>query len=134
MPAIDDCQSQIIRALEKVGWMVSPKPYILRLNRKHRLHIDIEAQNDDEHIIVIEVKCFHDSKSETVDLYQAIGQYIIYRNLLKQQNIELDLFLAVPSHAYDGVFERMGKSAIIENDVKMIIVDIENEEILEWLR
>jgi hypothetical protein len=134
VPAIDDCQVQIIRAMQKAGWTVSPKPYVLRLDRKYRLHIDLEAQNDDKHIVLIEVKCFSDTKAETVDLYHALGQYLIYRSLLKQQNLELELFLAVPNHAYRSVFARMGMPSIEENDVKIIVVDIEREEILEWRR
>jgi hypothetical protein len=63
-----------------------------------------------------------------------LGQYFIYRSLLKQQNLELELFLAVPNHAYRSVFARMGMPSIEENDVKIIVVDIEREEILEWRR
>jgi hypothetical protein len=134
MPAIDECQPQIVNALVKAGWSVSKKPFILRLNRQHRLHIDLEAANQQGTILVIEVKCFSDAQFATTDLYLAIGQYIVYRSLLREKNIVANLFLAVPLSAYNDVFQRMGMSAVIDNDVKMIVVDLEKEVIHTWRR
>lgn len=40
MPAIDSCQPQVIRALEKDGWAVEPIPFQLKV----QVYIDIEAK------------------------------------------------------------------------------------------
>jgi hypothetical protein len=134
MPAIDECQPKIINALQKAGWNVSSRPFILRLNRQHRLHIDLEASNSDGMILIIEVKCFTDTNSATTDLYLAVGQYLVYRSLLREKRIEATLFLAIPRSAYDGILQRMGMSTIIDNDVKMIVVDLETEVVHAWRR
>jgi hypothetical protein len=134
MPAIDECQPKIINALAKAGWQVNEKPFILRLNRQHRLHIDLEARNQQGTILVIEVKYFAETQSATTDLYLAIGQYIVYRSLLRERDILEELFLAIPLSAYQDIFQRMGMSAIVDNDVKMIIVDLDTEVIHSWRR
>jgi hypothetical protein len=83
--------------------------------------------------MVLEVKCFQDPDAETNDLYVAIGQYLVYRSLLVERNLPYLLYLAVPTHAYTGVFQRMGIGAVQENHIKMVVVDIEQEVIERWI-
>jgi hypothetical protein len=100
LPALDRCHPQVVHALEKAGWTVLPKPYALYLNRAHRLHIDIETIRNSgtasQSIIVVEVKCFDDEKTETGDLYTAVGQYLVYQGLLHQKGIVTPLYLGFP--------------------------------------
>ena len=137
MPAIDKCRPQFVRALQKLGWEVDPKPYTLDVDGRRRLMIDVFARQQQgrswRKIIVIELKCFSDEKSELLDLYIAIGQYLIYRNLLKQRGYDYTLYLAVPRHAYEGVFQQLAMPLINEIDVKMIVFNLENEVIEQWL-
>ncbi len=134
MPALDVCHPQVVRALEKTGWSVKPEPYVLPIDRRHRVYIDIEAQHPAQAgIMVIEVKCFQDQSQETADLYGAIGQYLIYRNLLTQRGLAASLYLALPTHAYEGVVRRMALPVIVQNNVKMIVIDLMNEVIVQWL-
>lgn len=127
----------IVRALEKDGWTVAPRQQRLYVSRRHSLQIDIRAtrqENGTSHsVLLIEVKCFADQEDETTDLYIGLGQYLVYRSLLRQNNIQADLFLAVPVHAYESVFKRMGMSAVRENGIRMVVVDLENEVIVQWL-
>jgi XisH protein len=128
MPAIDQCHHQIVHALQKDGWTVQRKPYVLFISHR-RLYIDIYAENyqvnQSQRIVIVEAKCFQDAKAELNELYTAIGQYIIYRNLLRQQNVSDRLFLAIPSEAYRGVFTEFALSVIGEFQIKMIVVDLE---------
>lgn len=135
MPQLDSCHPQVVKALEKVGWSVTPDPFVLLLDKIHRLYIDIEAYrpSDRRTIMIVEVKCFHDTSDETTDLYLAIGQYMIYRGLLEQRNIEAPLYLAVPESAYRGVFQRMAMPVVHGNHVKMILVDLDREVIKQWI-
>lgn len=134
MPALDSCHLQVVHALENAGWTVSPKPFVLRVDRTSRLHIDIEAFHiQEEAIMVVEVKCFQDPNAETYDLYTAIGQYLIYRSLLKQRNLTRPLYLAIPIEAYRDIFQRLAMPVIAENGIKMIVIDIVREVIVEWL-
>ena len=134
MPAFDSCHLQIVRALEKEGWSISLDQFLIRIDRSHRVYIDIEAHHfDSTSIMVVEIKCFQDIESETTDLYTAIGQYLIYRNLLERNAIAIPLYLAIPLEAYSGVFNRMAFPMITQNHVKMIVVDLEREVIDQWL-
>jgi XisH protein len=134
MPALDTCHEQVVHALENDGWTVSPDMFVLRLDRQHRFYIDLEAIGfDNQTIMVIEVKCFENPAAETTELYGAIGQYLVYRNLLREHGIQLPLYLAVPLHAYAGVISRMALSVMAQNDVKMIVIDIEREAVIQWL-
>jgi hypothetical protein len=130
MPAIDQCHEQMVRALRKAGWTVDEKPYVLRLTSGRRLFVDIKAQHDQNEIIVVEVKCFVDNLVE--ELYTAIGQYLVYRNLLRRLNIHRQIYLAIPVTAYYGIVEELAVEIVQEAKIKLIVVDIENEVIEQW--
>jgi hypothetical protein len=89
LPAIDDCAPQVVRALQKAGWIVSPKPE--RKLLEHRVaYIDLVARNEQQSAY-IEVKCFPAAAiggASTPEEYTAIGQYIIYRTLLELIGIQ----------------------------------------------
>jgi hypothetical protein len=134
MTQADICREQVVRALEKSGWIVYPDEFMLRLGRRHRLYIDIEAfRPADRSIMVVEVKCFQDKEAQTTELYTAIGQYLIYQSLLDQRRIKTPLYLAVPALAYAGIFHRMALPVIRRNHVKMILVDMGREVIEQWI-
>lgn len=85
IPAVDNCEPQVIRALEKAGWRVIGKPFTLRI-REHDFFADLQLERIEDsanQIIVVEVKCFSDENAVAHDLQQAIGHYITYRAVLK---------------------------------------------------
>lgn len=137
MPAIDQCHEQIVHALQKDGWQVRDAPYVLPVTRTRRLFIDIQAkreqQNGSQNIIVVEAKCFLDTGTELNDLYTAIGQYLIYRSLLWRKGSTDELYLAVPVHAFNSVFQQLAMDVVNEIRVKMIVVDLDSEVIVQWL-
>lgn len=137
MPAIDQCHQQVVIALEKEGWTVSPKPYPLPIGVGRTFWIDIAAHRlqrlEERTILLIEVKCFPVGSSETTELYTALGQYLIYRSLLRQRGLNVDLYLAVPVFAFEGTFAQIGMSAVTENGIKMVVIDLEQEVIVQWL-
>jgi len=49
VPALDRCHLQVVRALEKVGWRVSKKPFTLDLPTR-QLYVDILAEQTNEEI------------------------------------------------------------------------------------
>jgi Holliday junction resolvase-like predicted endonuclease len=75
MPTIDYCQHQVVRALQKVGWTVAPKPQRLVVGRRV-VYIDLVAKQSNRKVF-IEVKCFADPDS-VHEQYVAIGQYLTY--------------------------------------------------------
>ena len=133
MSALDKCHPQVVRAVEKDGWTVSPLPFTLIIDRRNRVFIDIEAHQNNQQIMIVEVKCFSNSAIETTDLYSAVGQYMIYRHLLESKNLSYPLYLAVPKHAYEGIIQRMAMTFMQKNDVKLIVVDLDDEVITRWM-
>jgi hypothetical protein len=137
MPALDQCHSQIVHALEKAGWRVYPGPFVIPITGIRRLFVDIYARSNHTNghpaIIAVEVKCFPEPNTELNELYTAIGQYLVYRALLRERGSEASLYLAVPVHAFEGIFQQLATQVIRESGIKIIVVDLESEVIRQWL-
>ncbi len=136
MPALDACHPQIVRALEKDGWRVSEKP--VKIDTANRtVYIDIEAfrstNGSRQHILLGEIKCFPDKDSTTRDLYIAFGQYLIYRAVLDEREFNVPLYLVVPEEIYNAVFDSTVHRAIGDNRIRLLVVNIETEVIVQWM-
>ena len=95
------------RALQKDGWTITHDPFRVTIGKK-RIEADLAAERlisaeKGPRKIVVEVKSFV-GKSDVKDLEQAIGQYVVYRELMNELGIDRELFLAVPSHTYNSLF------------------------------
>lgn len=136
VPAIDQCEPQVVRALEKAGWVVIDQPFAIRVSRQEGILADLRLRNLQNSItvIVVEVKCFSERKSFWDEFYHAVGQYLVYRNALKLLNIESDIYLSVPLAAYTKFFDRRTVQAVL-NDViiNIVVVDLEREEVVTWI-
>jgi hypothetical protein len=82
--------------------------------------------------ILVEVKPLK-NRSLLYDFHAAIGQYIDYQGIINDENLDQSLYLATS----DTVFNEMQQKPfyerrLVENHVKLIIVDIQKEIILEW--
>src|ERR1051326_2748151 len=100
MPVIDSCQPEVVAALEKDGWRVNI-PRRLKTEDLYA-HIDLEAESESAHILV-EVKCFPGA-NDTQELYTALGQYLVYREILAVLKPGVGLWLAVPEAVYTTLF------------------------------
>lgn len=137
MTGIDTCEPQIIRALEKENWVIQDKPLVLRTG-EHTALADFQAQRTlngtGEQIVVIEAKCFTDPRKDLAEFYTAIGQYIFYREALIKNQSPLPLYLAMPDTAYKRLMNDSVMQTIIQQvSMKLLIVDIETEEIVQWI-
>jgi hypothetical protein len=134
MPAVDKCEESIIRALEKEGWTLVRRPEGIRLEARRFLYVDLKLKNADNiQIVLIEVKCFPANSIETDELYRAIGQYILYRSILQIEKRSEPLFLAIPKTIYDSLFQlKAVQHAIKSAKIKMVVVDLEREEVTLW--
>lgn len=136
MPRLDSCHNQIVRALEKANWQVGIGPYVLPVPDRRPLQIDIYAYSGDnrnETIIIVEAKCFADEGAELNELYTAIGQYLVYRHLLRKMGRTENLYLAVPTHAFQNIIRPLAMPLSSEIQLKMMVVNIEQEVIEQWL-
>lgn len=135
MPALDNCHHQVINALKKDGWTIVPHPHVLYTPLR-QFYIDIEARRGFapvEQIAIFEAKCFSLKCSQPDQLYGAIGQDLVYRDLLKVEKLEDVLYLAVPLHAFNGIFRETGMNVIVETRMKLIVFDLAKEEIVRWI-
>lgn len=86
MPAKDTYHDAVKNALIKDGWTITADPYTIKYEEL-QLFADllaervVEAERDGQQIIV-EIKSFV-SRSPMRDFESALGQYIVYRTLLK---------------------------------------------------
>lgn len=138
MAALDICEPQMLRAFAKDGWRVEDKPYSIRTSLTRTVFADFSLyriiDNKIEFIIVVEVKCFSNPTNDLHEFYTAVGQYQLYANALMLEEKDHPLFLAMPNNAY----ERLVDDPAIQNTlskimVKLVLVDLEKEEITQWI-
>ena len=91
MPAKDVYHQVVKKALIKTNWTITHDPYPLSWARKN-LFIDLGAEQllaaeKQNRQIAVEVKSFL-KESRVVDLEQALGQYILYHDILEKQDPE----------------------------------------------
>lgn len=136
MSRLDYCHPQIVHALEKAGWTVADMPLTIDIPERE-IHIDIEAwrnaNGSRQHIMLAEVKCFPNRQSTTTELYRSIGQYIVYRAVLSTTLMDIPLYLAIPDAVYDTVFDSTVRRAVSDNKMKLLIVNLETEAIIQWI-
>lgn len=134
MPAKDKYHETVKRALVKDGWTISGEQIAIRIG-KRQFWIDLRAaKEDNELVILIEVKGFENSGSQATLLMEAIGQYRLYRMILASLNDDTPLYLAIPIAAYNGILsEPVGNQAIQDNQMKLLVFDPKLETLIKWI-
>lgn len=139
MPAKDIYHDNCKQALIKDGWTITHDPYFLRWGSKD-LFIDlgaeklVAAQKDDQRIAV-EIKSFV-GLSDVEDLKNALGQFILYQDLLVRTDTDRELFLAIRDATFRDLFEdptSIGKVLLENHRLKLLIFNVEQEEIIQWM-
>lgn len=137
MPVRDIYHNQVKNALIKDGWNITDDPLILSIGKKD-LFVDLGAEKliaaeKDNQKIAIEIKSFI-GKSQVNDLENALGQYILYHEVLLETQNERVLFLAIKKSAYEEIFEEpIGKILLKRKLINLIIFDEKKEVILQWI-
>ena len=137
MPAKDIYHDTVKRALQKDGWIITHDPFPLQIGRK-RLSADLGAERlinaeKGTQKIVVEVKSFV-GRSDVRDLEQALGQYILYRQVLNEMRIDRSLYLAISQPIFKSVFTiELGQVLLKNLIVKLIVFDEKSEAILQWI-
>ncbi|NEO15001.1 MULTISPECIES: XisH family protein [unclassified Moorena] len=137
MPAKDIYHNAVRFALVKDGWKILTEDYTLEYGGD-RLYVDIAAEKSiaaekQGRKILVEVKSFL-GRSFVNDLEQAVGQYIVYRDILVEKELDFKLYLAITKGTYKNYFKRQLTQMIINrNQVNVLVVDSESEVIEEWI-
>jgi hypothetical protein len=73
-------------------------------------------------------------QSDVKDLEQALGQYVLYRQILNEMGIERILYLAVSRPTVNSVFTiELGQILLKNQIIRMIVFDDEREAIAQWI-
>ncbi|MDW8201492.1 MAG: XisH family protein [Cyanobacteriota bacterium SKYGB_h_bin112] len=137
MPKLDIIHNAVKSALIKDGWLVTDDPYVIQY-RRTVLYADLGAERPiaverNGQKLVVEVKSFVGA-SKIQDLKEALGQYDIYRYLLEEIAPDRKLYVAVNKVAYNTFFTQDVTQLILnKHRLPIIVVDIETEEILQWI-
>lgn len=137
MPRLDIIHDAVKNALMKDGWTITDDPYIIQY-RRTTLYADLGAERPiaaqrNGQKLVVEVKSFVGA-SKIQDLKEALGQYDIYRYLLEATAPERKLYVAVSAVAYNTFFKQDVIQLILNrHQLPLIVVDIEAEEITQWI-
>jgi len=136
MPAFDLYHDVVKQALIKDGWIITHDPLHLRWGRKD-MYVDLGAKRlimatRAEEKIAIEVKSFV-SASEMEAFRDAIGQYAIYRAVMRRTYPDYTLYLAVTDVVFNSLFEEpIGQLMIEDENLKLIVFNAEQGVILQW--
>lgn len=138
MPALDIYHNLVKKALIKNEWKITHDPFPLSW-KKRNLSIDLGAEKllaaeRGKTQIVVEVKSFL-RESRVADLQQALGQYILDHDILKEIFPERKLYLAIPLTAYLELFEgdKFAQILLDNQRLMLIIFDPIKEEISQWI-
>ncbi len=137
MPAKDFYHEQAKTALIKSGWRIVRDTYQIKF-KEIRLYPDLAAKSlfraeQDQEQIIVEVKSFLGT-SRVREFEAAIGQYVLYRLYLTQVFPEASLYLAIPETIYRSFFLKSAiQFATQELAIKLIVFNVEQEEIVQWI-
>lgn len=137
MPAKDVYHNHVVSALRKDGWDITHDPYVLKWGKKD-LFVDLGAEKiiAAEKIgekIAIEVKSFV-GPSELEELKSALGQYILYKDIMHRTEPDRKVFLAIRDSVFNDIFEEPIGLLILETQkVPLIVFDPNTEEIIKWV-
>jgi hypothetical protein len=137
MPARDIYHDAVKNALIKDGWKITHDPLHLEWGGKD-MYVDLGAEElfaaeKEGRRIAVEIKSFVGA-SDMNDLEKALGQYVLYHDVLAETEPERKLYLAVPHKALLDIFqEPIGKLLVKNNRVQLFSFDSYTEEIIQWI-
>jgi hypothetical protein len=139
MPAKDRYHQICKTALTKDGWQITHDPYTLRWGVKD-LFVDLGAERliaaeQENQKIAVEVKSFI-GNSDVDDLEKALGQYVLYQEILKFNDPSRQLFLAVREPVYFELFAdspSLGKLLLDSRNLRLVVFESSQEVITQWI-
>ncbi len=137
LPAKDIYHDNMKNALIKDGWTVTHEQMHLKWGAKD-MYVDIGAEKlmaaeKNGRKIGVEVKSFV-GHSEINELQKAVGQYVMYHDVLEKTDPDRELYLAVPEEIFGDLFEEPIGRLLLDNErFRLIVFDPFKEVILKWI-
>ncbi|MEG4483852.1 XisH family protein [Microcoleus sp. D2_18a_B4] len=136
MPAKDFFHNTVKTSLEKDGWIITDENLFIEVEDVD-FYIDLTAEKilvaeKTGKKIAVEVKSFLGA-SDVTEFHSALGQCLNYRSALRLTEPERNLYLAVPEDVYNEFFSRRFiQRVIVEHQLKLLIFNPTQEEIVQW--
>ena len=137
MPARDKFHDSVRNALIKDGWTITDDPLTLKFGETE-LYVDLGAEKvlaaeKEGKKIAVEIKSFL-GKSIIAETQDAIGQFIMYREVLNDYEADRTLFLAISDDVLENNFSDALKNLVLVRlKIKTLVFNTEKEEIIKWL-
>ena len=137
MPARDLYHNHVRNALIKDDWTITDDPLRLRLGKKD-MYVDLGAERilwaeKDAYRIAVEIKSFLGA-SDLSDLHDALGQFVLYHDVLQETQTDRDLFLAVRDTVYATIFKSPIGNLLLKNgQIQLLVFNAEQEAIVKWI-
>ncbi|NEQ70938.1 MAG: fatty-acid synthase [Symploca sp. SIO2D2] len=102
------------------------------------MYVDLGAEQlltaeREERKIAVEIKSFVGT-SEIEDLKYAVGQFVLYRAIMRQTDPDRTLYLAVRKITFNSLFEEpVGQLLIADQNLSLIVFEAQNEVIDQWI-
>ncbi|MBX9627743.1 MAG: XisH family protein [Gemmataceae bacterium] len=137
MAAKDAIKDAVVAALKKDGWTITDDP--LRLDyAEFEPEIDLGAERllaaeRGVERIAVEVKTFA-GPSRVREFRDALGQYEVYRLMLRDLHPDRKLYLAVSERGYARIFETEAVRRLTAGrPIPLVIVSVDAEEVRRWI-
>ncbi len=137
MAQCDSIHDAVVNALLKDGWTITADPLILRFGGIEG-QIDLEAEKPPEaenieRTVAFEIKTFS-AKSDTHTFGHAMGQYLLYCDLVELTGNTHKVYLVITEDVYRKFFQLPGIRAIVnKRHIALLVVRIQTEEFVSWI-
>jgi hypothetical protein len=137
MPAKDFFHDIVKNALIKEHWTITDDPLYIRI-AAIQMYIDLGAETllgavKENQKVAIEIKSFLQNSTLT-EFYQALGQFLSYKQALEIEEPDRELYLAIPIDIYNEFFRQLFVQELIQRyKIKLLIYQPETEEVLKWI-
>ncbi len=129
--------NHVKNALIKDGWTITHDPLKYRYGNR-MLYADLGAERifvaqKQERKILVEVKSFI-SPSNVADLEEALGQYILYEDVLSEDDPERIPYLAIREEMFETFFqEPLSQLVLRRHQVNLLVFDPTEEVVVQWI-
>lgn len=135
--ARDIIHEPVRKALEKAEWTITDDQYTM-VYAEFTIYVDLAAERiiaaeRGKEKIAVEIKSFR-CRSAVQDVKDALGSYEMYQVFLAEIEPDRKLYLAIGMKAYYDIFRLEAVQLLIQHfAIPLIVVDIEGEEVVEWI-
>lgn len=136
MPRRDLYHDTVKNILVRDGWKITHDPLILG-DLELRVYPDLGAEKSvsqqGERVLAIEIKVFG-TIGQLSELQKAIGQYILYRSILRRSKSARSPYLAIPSGTYQSLFQKKIIQNLMQDEgIRLIVFNPVTETIEQWI-